>query len=192
MLISLILLALGLAADAFAVAVGQGAAQRAGAKGRALVIGLAFGGAQAVAPLAGWGISLVFGSLIDTMGHWIAFGLLTVLGIKMMREGLAKDPPGEASDPGRETVARGWTLVMLAIAVSIDAAAAGVTLPALDAPLALSLFMIGAVTFVLSVIGVIIGGAGAGALGSRAEVCGGLVLIGIGVKALIDHGAIGI
>ena len=109
----------------------------------------------------------------------------------MIREGLAHDPPGEESDPGKEVVARGWKLVMLAIAVSIDAAAAGVTLPTLDAPIAVSIAMIGLVTFALSVAGVMIGRAGAKALGSQAEIVGGLILIIIGAKVLIDHRAFG-
>ncbi|MFT3725235.1 MAG: manganese efflux pump MntP family protein [Hyphomonadaceae bacterium] len=191
MSISLILLAFGLAADAFAVALGQGAAIKANPWRNALVVGLAFGGAQAIAPLIGWALSLAFAGLIESIDHWIAFVLLAILGAKMMREGLTKDPPGEESDPGKEVVASGWKLIMLAIAVSIDAAAAGITLPTLDAPIAVSVAMIGLVTFALSVAGVMIGRAGAKALGSQAEIVGGLILIVIGAKVLIDHRAFG-
>jgi putative Mn2+ efflux pump MntP len=191
MSVTLILLAFGLAADAFAVALGQGAAVRTRAWRNALVVGLAFGGAQAIAPLIGWALSLLFTGFIESIDHWIAFVLLALLGAKMMREGFAKDPPGEDSDPGREVVASGWRLIMLAIAVSIDAAAAGITLPTLDAPIALSIAMIGIVTFVVSAAGVMIGRAGAKALGPQAEIVGGLVLIVIGAKVLIDHRAFG-
>ena len=191
MSISLILLAFGLAADAFAVALGQGAAVKTRAWRNALVIGLAFGGAQAIAPLIGWALSLAFAGLIESIDHWIAFILLALLGAKMMREGLTNDPPGEESDPGKEVVASGWKLIMLAIAVSIDAAAPGITLPTLDAPIAVSIAAIGLVTFALSAAGVMIGRAGARALGSQAEIVGGLILIVIGAKVLIDHRAFG-
>lgn len=191
MSLSLILLALGLAADAFAVALGQGAAVKSAAWRNALIVGFAFGAMQAIAPLIGWAVSLALTGLIETVDHWIAFVLLALLGAKMMREGLTHDPPGEESDPGKEIVASGWKLVMLSIAVSIDAAAAGVTLPTLDAPIAVSIAMIGLVTFALSAAGVMIGRAGARALGSQAEIVGGLILIVIGVKVLIDHRAFG-
>lgn len=191
MSISLILLAFGLAADAFAVALGQGAAVRTRPWRTALIVGLAFGGAQAIAPLIGWVVSLAFAGLIESVDHWIAFALLAVLGAKMMREGFAHDPPGEESDPGKETIASGWKLILLAIAVSIDAAAAGITLPTLDAPIVVSVAVIGLVTFALSASGVMIGRTGAKALGSNAEIVGGLILIVIGAKVLIDHRAFG-
>ena len=109
----------------------------------------------------------------------------------MLWEGVRKDPPGEESDPGKEKPAHGWTLITLAIAVSIDAAAAGITLPTLGAPIIVSIVAIGGVTFVMSVAGVMIGRAGAKALGSQAEIIGGLILIAIGAKVLIDHRAFG-
>jgi putative Mn2+ efflux pump MntP len=188
---SLILLAFGLAADAFAVSLGQGAVTRAHPWRTALVVGAAFGIAQAIAPLIGWSLSLVFAGLIESVDHWIAFVLLAFVGGKMLWEGVRKDPPGEESDPGKEKPAHGWTLITLAIAVSIDAAAAGITLPTLGAPIIVSIAAIGGVTFVMSVAGVMIGRAGAKALGSQAEIIGGLILIAIGAKVLIDHRAFG-
>ena len=189
--ISLVLLSFGLAADAFAVALGQGAVTRAHPLRTALVVGFAFGAAQAIAPLIGWGLSLTFAGLIESIDHWVAFVLLAFVGGKMVREGFQKDPPGEASDPGKEKPARGWTLVTLAIAVSIDAAAAGITLPTMGAPILVSVAAIGLVTFGMSFAGVLIGRAGAKALGSQAEIIGGLILIVIGAKVLIDHRAFG-
>lgn len=191
MSVSLILLAFGLAADAFAVALGQGAVVRERPWRSALVIGFAFGLAQAIAPLIGWGLGFLFADMIAGVDHWVAFVLLAFVGGKMMLEGFKKDPPGEASDPGKEKPARGWMLITLAIAVSIDAAAAGITLPTLDAPVIVSVITIGLVTFALSIIGVMIGRAGARALGSQAEIVGGLILIVIGAKVLIDHRAFG-
>ena len=96
-------------------------------------MGAAFGVAQAIAPLIGWSLSLLFAGLIESVDHWIAFVLLALVGGKMVHEGFKKDPPGEESDPGKEKPAGGWTLVTLAVAVSIDAAAAGITLPTLGA-----------------------------------------------------------
>jgi len=191
MSISLILLAIGLAADAFAVAVGQGAVVRTHPWRSALTVGAAFGAAQAIAPLIGWSLTLVLAGLIESVDHWIAFVLLAIVGAKMVWEGFKKDPPGEESDPGKEKVAGGWTLLMLAVATSIDAAAAGITLPALGAPILLSVAAIGLITFALSTAGVMIGRAGAKALGSQAEIIGGLILIVIGTKVLIDHNAFG-
>ena len=191
MIASLVLLAIGLAADAFAVAVGQGAAARRGVWRTALAVGLAFGIAQAVAPLLGWSLGVAFAGLIEAWDHWIAFGLLALIGAKMIWEGNQRDPPGEASDPGKERIATGWTLLGLAVATSIDAAAAGITLPTLGAPILLSIGAIGLVTFVLSFAGVWIGRTGSRALGSNAEIIGGLILIVIGAKVLIDHRAFG-
>jgi putative Mn2+ efflux pump MntP len=189
--LSVFLLALGLAADAFAVSLGQGAVARGNPWRTALLVGTAFGVAQAVAPLIGWSLSLLFAGLIESIDHWIAFGLLALVGGKMIHEGLTKDPPGEESDPGKERPAAGWTLVTLAIAVSIDAAAAGITLPTLGAPVFISVAVIGLVTFALSTAGVMIGRAGAKAIGPQAEIVGGIILIVIGAKVLVDHRAFG-
>ncbi|MEQ1607869.1 MAG: manganese efflux pump MntP family protein [Hyphomonadaceae bacterium] len=188
---SLLLLAFGLAADAFAVALGQGAVVKSHPWRSALVVGAAFGSAQAIAPLIGWAVGLLFAGLIESIDHWVAFLLLVIVGGKMIWEGSHNDPPGEESDPGQEKLAGGWKLMMLAVAVSIDAAAAGITLPTLDAPVVVSVATIGLVTFALSTAGVMIGRAGARALGSQAEIIGGLILIVIGAKVLIDHKAFG-
>jgi putative Mn2+ efflux pump MntP len=173
------------------VALGQGAAARARVWQTALVVGLAFGMAQAVAPLLGWALGVAFSALIEAWDHWIAFGLLVLIGAKMIWEGNRSDPPGEASDPGKERIATGWTLLGLAVATSIDAAAAGITLPTLGAPIFLSIATIGLVTFALSFAGVWIGRTGTRAFGSNAEIIGGLILIVIGAKVLIDHKAFG-
>jgi manganese efflux pump family protein len=191
MSISLILLAFGLAADAFAVALGQGAVVKANPWRSALVVGAAFGLAQAIAPLLGWAVSLLFAGLIESVDHWVAFVLLVIVGGKMVWEGSRSDPPGKESDPGKETLAGGWKLVILSVTVSIDAAAAGITLPTLDAPIVVSVVVIGLVTFALSTAGVMIGRAGAKAMGAQAEIIGGLILIVIGAKVLIDHKAFG-
>jgi putative Mn2+ efflux pump MntP len=191
MSLSLILLAFGLSADAFAVALGQGAASRSHPWRNALAIGLAFGAAQAIAPLIGWSLGYWFISQIESFDHWLAFSLLAAVGAKMMWEGVRADPPGRESDPGKERAAAGMALLALAVATSIDAAAAGITLPTLGAPILVSIAVIGGVTFAMSFAGVWIGRIGSRGLGSNAEIIGGLILIVIGAKILIDHRAFG-
>lgn len=188
--VSLFLLALALSADAFAVALGQGAAVRTHAWRSALTVGAAFGVAQALAPLAGWGLGLMFASVIAGIDHWVAFVLLAGVGAKMLWEGFRGDLETN-NNQGVERVVGGWALFALAVATSIDAAAAGIALPTLGAPVLVSVAVIGGVTFVLSTMGVWIGRFGARSLGARAEIVGGLVLIGIGVKVLVDHGVFG-
>ena len=178
-------LAVALAMDAFAAAVGEGAAARPrpGAA-RALGVGLAFGTAQALMPLAGWALGLAFAAMARELDHWIAFVLLVVIGVRMAHAGLEPQPAG--AEPRGTRRAR-WGLLTAAVATSIDAAAAGVTLPMLGQPVVLACAIIGAVTFAMSTAGVLIGAAAGALIGRRAEVFGGLVLIGIGTKILIEH-----
>lgn len=185
-MIPLFLLALALASDAFAVALCQGAVAGPRPWRQALSVGAAFGIAQAVAPLIGWGLGIAFAGLIESVDHWIAFALLTLVGGKMLVEGAQDDPPGEETKR-----ASGKALFVLAVATSIDAAAAGFTLPTIGVGIGLSVAVIGGVTFVLSAAGVWIGRMGSQALGAKAEILGGLVLIGLGVKVLVDHQAFG-
>ena len=178
------LLALALAMDAFAAAVGEGAAARPrpGAA-RALRVGLAFGAAQAVMPLVGWGLGLAFTAVVRELDHWIAFVLLAVIGVRMLHAGLVP----QAAEPTLAMRRSGWGLLATALATSIDAAAAGVTLPMLEQPVLLVCAIIGAVTFVMSAGGVPVGAVAGALVGRRAEVLGGVVLIGIGTKILIEH-----
>ena len=175
----LIALAGALAADAFAVALCQGAAARPGVRD-AVRIGTAFGLAQAVMPLLGWAAGVAFASVIRDFDHWIAFGLLALLGLKTLKEGLGD---GESDC----TSLSGWALFGAAVATSIDAAAAGVTLPSLGAHVALACTVIGAVTLGLCVAGVFLGARGGRRLGKKAEILGGLALLLIGTKVLISH-----
>ena len=135
-------------------------------------------------PLVGWALGLAFAAAIRDVDHWIAFGLLAFIGAGMVYAGL-KGATGEPADAVAN--ASGWGLVVAAFATSIDAAAAGVTLPILGLPVYLSCAIIGIVTFSMSIAGVFIGAAAGVLIGKRAEVIGGLVLIGIGAKILIEH-----
>lgn len=185
-MISVFLLSLALASDAFAVALCQGAVAGARPWRQSIIVGAAFGIAQAIAPLLGWGLGIAFAGLIEAVDHWIAFGLLALVGGKMLLEAARSDPPGE-----ERKLAGGKALFILAVATSIDAAAAGFTLPTMGVGIGISIAMIGAVTFVLSVAGVWIGRIGSEALGAKAEMLGGLLLIGLGFKVLLDHNAFG-
>lgn len=176
----LLLLAFALAADAFAVALAQGAAIRPN-RNQSLLIALAFGSAQAIMPLLGWALGVAFDDLIAVVDHWVAFGLLGVLGLKMVREGLARTPD---CPPALLT---GKRLLWASFATSIDAAAAGLTLPTLEIPVLLSCAAIGIVTALLCFAGALFGRQLGVRFGKRVEVGGGLVLIAIGTKILIEH-----
>jgi putative Mn2+ efflux pump MntP len=179
-LITLLLLAVALATDAFAVSVCQGAATRPG-PAQAARLAIAFGLAQAVMPLLGWALGRLFAGQIEAIDHWLAFALLAILGAKMIYEGMTRDedcPP----DP-----LAGRALLAAALATSVDAAAAGITLSSLGVPVALACAAIGVVTAILCFIGALFGARIGIRFGDQAEIGGGLVLIALGFSILIDH-----
>lgn len=177
-MIELLLLALALAMDAFAVSLAQGAAGRV-RLAQALVLALAFGVAQGVMPLIGWGLGAAFAGWIESVDHWIAFVLLTALGLNMIRASFSDTEAGPAL--------KGWHLFGAAIATSIDAAAAGITLPLLAVSPVIACLTIGAVTAMLCFAGALGGGHASRSLEGRAEILGGLVLIALGTKILVEH-----
>lgn len=172
------LLALALAMDAFAVALTQGARFRPGLAG-ALAIALTFGVFQAVMPLAGWAIGAVAFEYVEAVDHWIAFGLLTFLGVRMLGGHVGEDEAAHALT--------GKALLIAGVATSIDALAAGITLPTLDVAPWLAVGLIGLVTFALSGAGVMLGRVAGDRWGEWAERAGGVILIGLGVKILAEH-----
>jgi putative Mn2+ efflux pump MntP len=177
MLGPVIALALGLAMDATAVAATRGLRPR---RGEAWVLAVLFGGFQAGMAALGWLLGETGGPYVATWDHWIAFALLVGIGGKMLWE--------SRHDDHDETERTGALLYLgLALATSIDAAAAGVTLPLLGAAPWLALALIGGVTAVLTVAGYRAGNALGRRVGSRLEIVGGLVLIAIGVKVLVEH-----
>ena len=185
---TVILLALALSMDAFAASLSQGAAGRSPATlVGALRIGAAFGSAQAFMPLLGWALGFAFASLIRDVDHWIAFALLSAIGGHMMYASLAASADDDECIP----LKTGWALASVAIATSIDAGAAGVTIAFLEQPVVLTCAIIGIVTFLLSSAGVLLGGALGLVVGKRAELVGGLVLIGLGCKILVEHQFLG-
>jgi manganese efflux pump family protein len=175
------LLSIGLAADAFAVSISSGLFIRNIKVNKALRISLAFGIFQGLMTLLGWALAYGFRDLISSVDHWIAFGLLSFLGIKMIRESLAADEenPFNPLDP--------QTLLTLSIATSIDALAAGISFAVLKDPILTISATIGLVTFGLCFIGVYVGHHFGKAIASRVEILGGLILIGIGSKILFEH-----
>jgi manganese efflux pump family protein len=181
-----LLLALGLAMDATAVAVVRGLAVERVRPRDALRIALLFGGFQSGMSAIGWLIGDRAGPLVQRWDHWIAFGLLGAIGGKMIVEALRGGPEdeGAATEPDPFAVRR---LLPLAIATSIDALAAGITLPLLAAPVWLSLVLIGGVAALLSAAGARLGKQIGARAGGKLDLIGGVVLIGIGTKILIEH-----
>lgn len=181
-MLALGLLAVALAMDAFAVAIVRGCVGRA-TWAQCAAVGLMFGAAQGLMPLIGWGLGVAFHDLIASWDHWLAFGLLAFLGAKMIREGL-QGGGDEASGNDGFTFA---ALLAAAVATSIDAAATGLTLDTFGFPVALSCAVIAAVTAILSFIGCAAGRRLGPLAGKRAELVGGVVLIGLGINLLAEH-----
>lgn len=181
--LTLLFLALALAADAFAAAVCEGAVAHPRPNGAgALRIGAAFGTAQAIMPIVGWLLGVAAAPIVRQVDHWIAFVLLAGIGAKMLWE--SRQPP-DCGPPA--PLMTGWALGAAALATSIDAAAAGVTLPLIGLPVLVSAAVIGIVTLTLSTAGVAIGAAVGSRIGRHATVVGGIVLILLGVKILTEH-----
>lgn len=184
--IELALIGVGLAMDAFAVSVCKGLGMRKVNKKQTFIIGLFFGGFQALMPLIGWALGKQFESYITSIDHWIAFLLLGYIGVKMMIE--ARKPEDEAVEVKEMDAPLDIKeMFLLAIATSIDALAVGITFAFLDYPIIEAITIIGVVTFVISVIGVYIGNFFGNKYKSRAEFAGGLILVLIGVKILVEH-----
>ena len=182
-LLELLLIALGLSMDAFAVSLCKGLGMSKLRLRNATVIALFFGGFQAAMPLLGWLLGKQFESYITSVDHWIAFGLLSLIGGKMIYEVLKKDRcPVVSGD-----ILRIKELFLLAVATSIDALAVGITFAFLHVSIIPSVSLIGAITFVTSLAGVCIGHKFGSKLKSKAELAGGVVLILIGIKILLEH-----
>ena len=167
--------------DAFAVAVCKGLSMQKMNWRHAIIIGLYFGGFQAAMPALGYILGVGFQSRIQAVDHWIAFVLLVFIGLNMVRE--SRDQEAEHVDPSVGFK----VMVILAIATSIDALAVGVTFAFLQVNIIPAVCFIGTVTFLLSVIGVKVGNVFGTQYKSRAELVGGLILIAIGVKILLEH-----
>ena len=181
-LLELFMIAVALSMDAFAVAVCKGLSiRRAGLK-YSLTVGLYFGAFQGLMPLLGYLLGVNFQNTITSVDHWIAFILLGGIGINMIREALNKD-----EEENLDSSLTPRSMLPLAVATSIDALAVGVTFAFLKVSIVPAVSFIGVVTFILSAIGVKIGNVFGARYKSKAELFGGVVLILIGVKILLEH-----
>lgn len=180
--LSIFIIAVGLAIDCFAVSISGSIALRKVSPAQMLRVALAFGAFQAGMTALGWLLGQTVVDLIESFDHWIAFGLLTLVGAHMLWESFRADTDGKKVD-----ITKWLTLLVLSIATSIDALAVGVSFAFLEVNLAYACAVIGAAAFVLSIAGLALGKRLGKIVGKRAEIIGGIVLIGIGVRILLDH-----
>lgn len=180
--ITIIVIAVGLAMDAFAVSIVSGAAYEQLNVKHALRIAFFFGGFQAFMPLIGALAGLTVKGHLADYDHWVAFGLLSAVGGKMIYESFKITPPEQSLDPSNILV-----LFVLSIATSIDALAVGITLSLITSSITFAVIIIGLITFTLSYIGVFIGKKFGHFFESKIEAIGGLVLIALGIKILSEH-----
>jgi manganese efflux pump family protein len=181
-MLNILLIALSLAMDCFAVSIAGGAAAKKPTVFNALKVGIFFGLFQAVMPLIGWLVGFSFKNMIENIDHWIAFFLLAAIGSKMLYEALKKN-----TDERKINILNYPTLLILSIATSIDALVIGISLSLLNVSLYLSVSIIGLFAFSFSVIGYFLGNKIGKIIGNKVEIVGGVILIGIGIKILIEH-----
>lgn len=180
--VELLLLAVGLSMDAFAVSVCKGLAMP-GASGKAgLICGAWFGSFQALMPLIGYFLGAIFADAIAAFDHWVAFGLLAVIGINMLKEALSQEEEKADADLSVKT------MFIMAVATSIDALAVGISLAmAGNVNIYTAVVLIGITTFCLSAVGVRVGGIFGSRFEKKAEIAGGIILIGLGLRILMEH-----
>jgi len=182
--ISIILLGIGLAMDAFAVSICKGLAMRTPSIRSMVIIGIWFGGFQALMPIIGYFLGESFYDYIADFDHWVAFGLLVLIGLNMIREAMS----GEEEDIDDDIGIR--IMFLLAVATSIDALAVGISMAMDGANIWVDVSVIGVVTFLISVIGVKLGSVVGDRYSNKAKLAGGVILILIGVKILLEHSGI--
>ncbi len=187
-IVELIILAVGLSMDACAVAICKGLALRRVNFKQMATVGLWFGGFQGLMPLVGYLLAKTFAGFIQSVDHWVAFALLSIIGINMIREALSHDE--EEADPSLSFK----TMLVMAIATSIDAMAVGVSFAFVGfsfdffgMSILFAVLLIGIITFALSAIGVQVGAKFGCLFKSKAELAGGVILILLGTKILIEH-----
>lgn len=177
----LFILAVGLAMDAFAVAVCKGLALKKITPGKALLVGLWFGGFQGLMPFIGYLLGTGFEDKIKAIDHWVAFILLGLIGLNMIREACSGEE--EEADACLDVK----SMLLLAVATSIDALAVGITFAFLKVNIVMAVSTIGVITLILSAVGVYIGHIFGEKYKAKAEMAGGIILILIGLKILLEH-----
>lgn len=178
----ILLLAVGVSMDAFAVSIGKGLSVQRASWREALTVGLWFGGFQALMPVIGYYLGISFADLVTKVDHWIAFGLLLLIGGNMIREALQPEDEKTA-----DTSFGFKTMLVLAIATSIDALAVGISFAFLGTNLWRAILIIGLTTFAFSAVGLLIGKKVGTRFHAGAQILGGVILIAIGVKILVEH-----
>lgn len=186
LVIELFLLGVGLSMDAFAVSVCKGLGMRKLNKKQALIIGLYFGGFQALMPFVGWLLGSQFQKYITSIDHWIVFILLGFIGGKMMIEAVREWNEEEVVDVMDAPIDH-KNMLVLAVATSIDALAVGITFAFLGTPIVEAITIIGITTMVISIAGVVVGNFFGSRYKSKAEFIGGLILVLLGLKILLEH-----
>lgn len=183
--VELFLIGVGLSMDAFAVSICKGLGMEKVNKKQAVVIGLYFGGFQALMPLIGWFLGIRFQKYITSIDHWIAFVLLVFIGGKMIVEAVRDKEVVEIK--AKDLPLNHKEMMLLAIATSIDALAVGITFAFLETPIVEAIIIIGCTTFGLSILGVVVGNFFGTRYRKKAEIAGGVILILIGLKILLEH-----
>lgn len=183
--VELILIAIGLSMDAFAVSICSGLSMRGKSWRKAAVVGGYYGFFQMMMPILGYLLAAQFAHHIESIDHWIAFALLAAIGANMIRE--SRKPEEEKCEGGGEVSLRIKDMVPSALATSVDALAIGVSFAFLQVSILPAALSIGAITFLLSMLGVRVGGMVGQKFQSKAELAGGLILICLGTKILLEH-----
>jgi putative Mn2+ efflux pump MntP len=179
---SILVIAIGLGMDAFSVAIGVGAGYRVISFGPIFRLSFFFGMFQVLMPIAGWFAGVSVAGIIAGYDHWVAFGLLAFVGGKMILESFKEEAKVHTTDP-----TKGFTLIILSVATSIDALAVGLSFAFLKITIFYPSLIIGIVAFFMTMVGMFFGEKLGKVVGRRVEMLGGLILIGIGVKIVIEH-----
>ena len=183
----LLLLGVGLSMDAFAVSVCKGLAMKRSSVKAGLTCGIWFGGFQALMPLIGFFLGSMFAEAIQSVDHWVAFGLLVLIGVNMLREAFSPEEDGGCSECADADLSVKSMFVM-AVATSIDALAVGISLAmAGDVAIFAAVGLIGVCTFTLSAVGVGVGSVFGSRFEQKAQIAGGVILVILGVKILLEH-----
>lgn len=183
-ILTIILLAVGLSFDTFAVSVTCGIARRHIVFWEAFRVAIVFAFFQATMPLLGWFLGLSIKSIIEPIDHWLALALLSIIGIKMIIEAFGKEEFNGALDPLIPKV-----LLTLALATSIDALAVGIGFVAVDVNIVHAYLIIGVITYLVAMLGMLFGKKIGAVIGKRMEVVGGMILIALGIKIVLEHSA---
>ncbi len=181
-LLSILLIAIGLCFDTFAVSITAGLVANRINFFQATKIAIVLAVFQLLMPLLGWFLGSQIADKICEFDHWLAFGLLSLIGLKMIIESLKPEENRKEMNPFNPTV-----LIAMALSTSIDSLIVGVSFAFIDINITLSVIIIGATTYIVAMLGMLFGKKVGGAFGKRMEIVGGLILIGIGIKILLEH-----